>query len=303
MGRGKVAVIGAGSLGSTVAYTLIMRRAVREILLVDISTEILQAQVLDLSEAALGTTIAVRAGTFKEAGQSDVILLTADVVRRHDEPYLEWIRRCRKLLRSITQSMNPIQPKAIIIVGIDPVDILTRHLQTTLNLPTSQIFGAGCTAQNTARARHWLAQMSETSDDAKAQIYVMGSRQLPVVAWHAALVDGQSVNTIPQLRVHRALLEQIVATDRIKEIKEYKGGAWYGHAALLTNVIESVLSKEASIHVLSVYVERFETCVSMPVAVTRNGVQQEVPIPLSVEEHHLLEHAVNNIIQQYEDSS
>ena len=89
MGHGVVAVVGAGSLGSTVAYTLIMRRVVREILLVDINTEILQAQVLDLSEAALGTKIVVRAGTFKESGQADVILLTADVLRRREEPYLE----------------------------------------------------------------------------------------------------------------------------------------------------------------------------------------------------------------------
>ena len=89
MGHGKVAIIGAGSLGSTVAYSLILRRMVAEILLVDINTDILQGQILDLSGAALGTRTIVRAGTFKEAGQSDVILITADVVKLQNESQLQ----------------------------------------------------------------------------------------------------------------------------------------------------------------------------------------------------------------------
>ncbi|KAI9496005.1 lactate dehydrogenase A [Zychaea mexicana] len=303
MGHGKVAIVGAGSLGSTVAYSLILRRAVAEILLVDISTDILQGQVLDLSQAALGTRTIVRTGTFKEAGQADVILLTADVVKRHDESPLQYTMRSRQLLNSITRALQPIQPRAIMIIGIDPVDILTRHLQTTLDLPVQRVFGAGCSAMNTARARHWVSQMSQTGNDCKVNLYVMGTRQIPVIAWQAASVDGQSANTIPDLAVHRQLLEQILITDRINEIKEYKGGAWYGHSAFLTRLTESALSKEASIHVLSVYVERFDACVSVPVVLTREGVEQEVPVPLSPEEHQLMEVAVSQSLREYEETS
>lgn len=89
MGHSKVAIIGAGSIGTALAYALLMRASVAEILLVDISTSILQGQVLDLEDAALGTNIIIRAGTFNEASQSDVIVITADAPMNPQESELQ----------------------------------------------------------------------------------------------------------------------------------------------------------------------------------------------------------------------
>lgn len=82
----RVAIVGAGSVGTSIAYGLLMRETVTEILLVDLSNDLLHAQVFDLSEAASGTTVTVRAGTFKEAGQADIIIITADVPKQENEP-------------------------------------------------------------------------------------------------------------------------------------------------------------------------------------------------------------------------
>lgn len=87
--RGRIAIVGAGSLGGSVAFALVMRKSVSEILLVDLSTELLQGQVIDLNQASFGTSTCVRAGTLKEAGQCDVIILTADSPRRNKEPRSE----------------------------------------------------------------------------------------------------------------------------------------------------------------------------------------------------------------------
>lgn len=87
--RGQVAIVGVGSLGSSIAFALVMRQSVSEILLVDLSTELLQGQVLDLNQASFGTSTLVRAGTLKEAGQSDVVIMTADSPRRNNEPRSE----------------------------------------------------------------------------------------------------------------------------------------------------------------------------------------------------------------------
>lgn len=89
MGHSKVAIIGAGSIGTALAYALLMRGSVTEILLVDISTSILQGQVLDLEDAALGTNTIIRAGTFNEASQSDVIVITADAPMNPQESELK----------------------------------------------------------------------------------------------------------------------------------------------------------------------------------------------------------------------
>jgi len=85
----RVAVIGAGSVGATIAYTLLIEKVISEILLVDIVQETVQGQVLDLSDANFISSTQVRAGTFQEAGQCDIIVITAGAKQRPGETRVE----------------------------------------------------------------------------------------------------------------------------------------------------------------------------------------------------------------------
>ncbi|KAI9314282.1 hypothetical protein BX666DRAFT_1863089 [Dichotomocladium elegans] len=292
MARGKVAIIGAGSVGSTVAYALLMREVAAEILLVDIASNILHGQVLDLTEAIMDSPTVVRAGTFKEAGQADVIVVTAHSPWTTGLSENEWIKRNQRLMRSIIFALLPIAPQAVLIVGAEPVDLLTLQIQEKANIPRHRIFGVGSNTRKTGRARAWAAEM----------IFVIGSETIPLVAWHSASIDGEPASGLADLWTNRVLLEHIVSTDRMSEIAKLKGGAWFGPAAVLARVTEAVLEDQEEVYVVSTYVDEFETCVAVPAVVTRDGVQRQVPLNLSPDEQLALKRAADHTHRLYQDT-
>lgn len=80
----KIAILGSGEVGSTIAYSLILNPVAGEILLVDPKEEVRDAQVQDLSDATFhgDTSTQVRAGTHKEAGQCDIVVITAGAAQK-----------------------------------------------------------------------------------------------------------------------------------------------------------------------------------------------------------------------------
>jgi ornithine cyclodeaminase/alanine dehydrogenase-like protein (mu-crystallin family) len=85
MSTHKVAIIGAGAVGSTIAYTLILKNVTTEILLVDVDQAFLEGQVLDLSDTASVSSCKVKKASLKEAGQADIILVTAGAKQKEGE--------------------------------------------------------------------------------------------------------------------------------------------------------------------------------------------------------------------------
>lgn len=86
----RIAIVGAGEVGSTIAYSLILNQTASEILLVDPKEHVRDAQVQDLSdasdEAGLSATV-IRAGTHKEAGQCDIVVITAGAKQKKGKNY------------------------------------------------------------------------------------------------------------------------------------------------------------------------------------------------------------------------
>jgi L-lactate dehydrogenase len=321
--HGRVSIIGAGTLGGTIAYSLMLANIAKEILLVDMSPNIVQGQVLDLAEVKSTTTI--RAGTFKEAGQSTLVIFTADTPpNRIDEDRQQWLKRSRHLLLSIASSMSPVHSEIIIIVVSDPVDLYVQSLQSYFpHVSTNRIFGLG-TAMATDRLVAWLGEMmsssssvssSSSSSNAKeiTDAYCIGSQHSPVVVWNYAKIDGMPLPTLPSLVAQRAICDKVVSNHRKYLICERKGKAWFGEAAAVTHLVMDIMEKPISntntnnppsssssgdyittatnnnnnnnaIWVLSVNVPKYESCLSWPVVVCNTGIKNLVDIPLASDE-------------------
>lgn len=317
---GRVSIIGAGTLGGTIAYSLLMGNIAKEIILVDMSHNIVQGQVLDLTEASEGTDIVVRAGTFKEAGQSTLAIVTADVQPSGKEGRDNWLVRSRNLLLSIASSMSPVHPDIMILVASDPVDLYVESFQRYFpHVSPNKIFGIG-TTMATIRFNTWLLDMTNhkhTVSDA----YCIGCQDHPIVVWNHAKVNDVAVPTNPFLVSQKSSLEQYVSNYRVNLICERKGKAWFGMAAIITRVASELLGVAAptttqsvsakikgkgkatdtpsastpgtippfinmSSHtwVLSVHVPQYDCCLSWPVVINIEGVQQLLDLPLASEE-------------------
>jgi lactate/malate dehydrogenase, NAD binding domain len=159
-GIGRVAIIGAGSVGSTCAYVLLLRRITSEILLVDIDSSLQQAQVQDLSDAAFLSNTKVLPGTFREAGQCDIIVVTAGAKQRDGESRIDLLDRNYIILDSVIKQMKPFRSDAVLLLVSNPVDVLTCFAQKMSDLPRSQVIGSG-TFLDTIRLRSSLAEQAQ----------------------------------------------------------------------------------------------------------------------------------------------
>jgi hypothetical protein len=189
----RIAILGSGEVGSTIAYSLILNPVAGEILLVDPKEEVRDAQVQDLSDATFhgDTSTMVRAGTHKEAGQCDIVIITAGAAQKkgkliaptlpHIEPCTDYflgesrtdlVGRNLKILGSAIEDIKPFREDTIILLVTNPVDILTYFAQKFSGLPKEQVIGSG-TFLDSARLRGILSKkcgVAASSIDA----YVLG---------------------------------------------------------------------------------------------------------------------------------
>jgi L-lactate dehydrogenase len=147
--KSSIAIIGAGSVGSAIAYSLLLRQVVADIILVDIDHDLCQAQVQDLSDATFLSNVRIRQGGVEEAQKADIIIITAGAKQRPGDTRLDLIDRNFKVLKSILTSLQPIRSDAILLIVANPVDVLTLFAQRLSGLPKSQVFGSGTLLDST----------------------------------------------------------------------------------------------------------------------------------------------------------
>jgi L-lactate dehydrogenase len=153
----RIAIIGAGSVGSTCAYALLLRPIASEILLVDIDQLRLHAEVQDLSDAAFLSNTAIRAASPAEAGQCNIIVITAGAKSRENESRRDLIDRNYVVLDNVIRGMKPIKKDAVLLLVSNPVDLLAYFAQRMSGLPYAQVIGSG-TFLDSVRLRSALAE-------------------------------------------------------------------------------------------------------------------------------------------------
>jgi malate/lactate dehydrogenase len=195
-----IAILGCGDVGSTLAYTLILQPICSEVILVDLKASLLEAQVRDLNDATYrgGSGVKVRAGTHKDAGQADIVVITAGAKQKTGESRLSLLSRNLHILESIFGAMAPISPHTILLLVANPVDILTYFARRLSGLPENQVLGTG-TSLDSARLRGVLAEKAEVAPNS-IDAYVLGEHG-----------DSQFVSVLyPSLRRRKDSIEEDV---------------------------------------------------------------------------------------------
>lgn len=157
-----IAIIGAGSVGSTIAHTLLLRRVVGDLILVDIDSKLCRAQVDDLSDGTFLSDVRVRQGTLGDARDADITIITAGAKQRPGDTRLDLIERNHKVLKSVLDGMKPLRKDAVLLLVANPVDVLTAIAQKMSGLPKEQVLGSG-TLLDSVRLTRSLADRLKVS--------------------------------------------------------------------------------------------------------------------------------------------
>ncbi|KAH3598691.1 hypothetical protein KXW46_006603 [Aspergillus fumigatus] len=269
----RIGIIGVGQVGAAAANALIMNSVARELILVDIKTELRNAQVQELSDVSRMSGRAetrVRAGTYHEAGQCDIILITAGSKFSVGETSVQHMYRNLGIVRSVIQAMRPFRSDAILIVVSNPVDLLTTLAQQLSGLPRSQVMGSG-TLLDSVRLRGLLANKVGVAADA-IDIYVLGVQGLDeIVAWSTA-----SVHDLP--------LASAVPGNTFEAIIKAKGAMPLGIGAIISMICLSILGDQRHVLPISHFQEEFGCCFSLPVVLGRKGILRTISMPVNGEE-------------------
>ena len=195
----KITIIGAGSVGSTIAYTLSNEDIASEIVMIDVNKQKVAGEVMDIIQgASFRDPISVIAGDYEDASDSDIVIITSGIARKPGQTRIELTQTNVDILKDITPKIVSVAPNALYIIVSNPVDIMTYVFTKISGLPERQVIGSG-TLLDTGRLRYAL---SEYFDIAQRNIhaYVLGEHgDSSFVAWSLAKISGASVDDYAEM--------------------------------------------------------------------------------------------------------
>ncbi|KAI1302834.1 hypothetical protein EDD11_005480 [Mortierella claussenii] len=284
----QMAIIGAGSVGSSIAFACLMRSVVSELLINDFNEKVCQGQVLDLQDAAFVSSTKVRVGTSKECGQADIIVITAGARQRSGETRDELVQRNEDILKSVLEGLQPIKKTAILMLVANPVNILTCMAQKFSGLPTHQVIGTG-TYLDSVRFRVAMKDrlnVSETSVHA----YIVGDHgDKQVAVWSSATVGGKPLLSFEEFKNMDRDKEAEKVARKAYSIIDLKGATSFGIAAVVSDLALCITLNKLTVFPISTYCERFDACLSFPVSLGNNGVERIVYPEMNEKETAMVE--------------
>lgn len=303
----RVAVVGAGFVGSTTAYALLMSGTPAEIVLIDRDRRRAEGHVHDLRDAEAFTCSGrILVGDFYDCCSADVTIITTGVSQAGLKSRLDGLKETAPIVKGLVADVAQHKPCGILLIASNPVDVLTYAAWKWSGLPPGRVIGSG-TALDTSRLRRRLAARYGISSD-HVHAYVVGEHGDSQVS----LLSSARVAGVPledfchQLGIphEENALEKIADETRLAglEIIGAKGATYFGIGAALSRIVRAILRDENAVLTVSSLVPEFmelgEVSLSLPAIINRNGIAKVLSIPLSPSERRGLEASARILKEQ-----
>lgn len=295
----KVVIIGAGHVGMHCACCLMLQRRVDELVLIDSSAEKATAQALDLDDMAsnLDQRFTVRAGTYEDCCDAQIVIIAAGKSRRPGQTRLDMFDESLTVMERISGPLADSCFDGVLISVSNPADIIGDYFRRRLGLPRERAFSTG-TSLDSARLRRVLSDQLGV-DRRFIQAFCMGEHgDASFVPKSHVFIGGIPIAEYLQLHPELAgkidfdhVVEQVRRTG--SEIVGGKGCTEFGIGAVVSNLVAAILHDEKCILPLSVLLEG-EYGISgvpagVPCIVGKNGIEEILEISLSPKERKELE--------------
>ncbi len=303
----KVGIVGAGFVGSTAAYALVMRGVGREVVLVDRNADRAAAEADDIRHAIpFAHPLQISSGDYDRLQGCRVVVLCAGVGQKRGETRLQLLQRNAEVFRQVVPEVLRHAPSAVLVVATNPVDIMTHlaaRFAAQCGVPTQRVLGSGTTL-DTARFRTLLGTHCGV-DPHHVHGYVIGEHgDSEVLTWSLVTIGGMPLAEFTRLRSMRLDDEVRGAIDNKVRRAAYsiiagKGATYYGIGSALARIVDVILHDQQSILTVCTPADQVESVsdvtVSLPRLVGGDGIQQTFPLPLSSPERELLQASANAI--------
>ncbi len=301
----KVTIIGAGSVGSTIAYTLASGGYVSEIVIIDINEQKALGEALDIRQGvSFCPPVSIYAGSYRDAIGSDIVILTSGLARKPGQSRLDLAQANVNIMKSIIPQITAYAPDATYVIVSNPVDIITYVWNKLSGIPEKRIIGSG-TILDTARLR---ARIGEYYDINQKNIhaYVFGEHgDSSFVPWSLANISNVPIKDYPKMiKSDNALYPEM----NFKEVEEYmrksggriiarKGATFYAIALSTCHICKCLINgTDTTLTVSTMMHGEYgidDVCLSTLNVVGHGGINGRLLLPLTDEETALLHKSAN----------
>lgn len=311
MKKGKVVLVGTGFVGMSMAYSMVNRGGVNELVLIDIDKDKTIGEEMDLSHGLpfAPQKMVIKSGDYEECKDAQIVVITAGIAQKPGQTRLELAQTNTKIMKSITQNIMASGFNGIIIVASNPVDLMTYVVAKVSGLPKNQVFGSG-TVLDTARLRYLMADYLKLSSK-NIHAYIMGEHgDSSFVPWDHAYVGCKRIKDVMKDNHHpmndlKKIHEGVI--NAAYEIINKKRATYYGIGMALNRLVRAVLDNENSILTVSTYLQdgqygQEDIYIGVPAVINSKGVRELVELNLNEEEQKKLNESCRIIKQMRIDS-
>ncbi len=294
LGNRKVAIIGAGYVGSSIAYALALRDVAREIVLIDINHEKTDGEAKDIRHGlpVMGTAD-LYAGDYSDCNDCDLIVITAGRGRKQGESRLDLANENARIMQSVVSKIKKYYTRGVILIITNPVDILTYKVSEWMDLPNGMVFGSGCILDSSRFVRTIADYVMLNTGVING--YVVGEHgdgQVPV--WSHVTVGGVSIDEFCKdigIEWNDDVKNKIAYDTKVMgaEIIREKSRTHYGIATCVCQLADAIINQRPTICSVSSVLMGEHGCrgvaLSVPSVVGPVGVQQRIREKWSPEEY------------------
>ena len=303
----KIAIVGAGAVGATIAYASMIRGVAKQLAIYDINRAKVDAEVLDLNHGLQFVPMATLEGSddIGVCAGADVVVITAGAKQKPGQTRMELAGANVALCRTLVPQLLKVAPDALLLVVTTPVDVLTYVVQQLSGLPSRRVFGSG-TVLDSSRFRFLLARHLNVAVQ-NVHAFIAGEHgdsELPL--WSSATVGG-----VPLLQWaapgHAKLTEEdrTHIFDNVRnaayQIIRGKGATNYAIGLATAQILEAVLYDEQRVLPVSSRLESYlgisDVCMSVPSIINRKGVESVLELPMNDSEREGLRKSADTIRQ------
>ena len=307
----KITIIGAGSVGATIANDMVTMGIVTEIVLIDVKKEKARGEALDIYQGITYCSPAiVRSGDYPDAAGSDIVIITSGIARKPGQTRLELIQTNAGIIRDIAPKIAKAAPEALYIIVSNPVDILTYVFHKVTNIPHERIIGSG-TLLDTARLRARLAEYLNVSEK-NVHAYVFGEHgETSFIPWSIAQVSTIKLLEYKDLIKLRTGILTDLDYDEIEnymrasgaKIIKRKGATYYAIAMSVCGICDCLFGSVNAVATVSSMLNGEygidDVCLSLPILISDGEIRGRILPRLTdaeMEKLHASANALKNVI-------
>lgn len=297
MDNNKIMIVGAGNVGASIAFALINQRtAVNEIILTDIIAKDAEGEAMDLRDALAVSPsyVKIKNGTYKDARDCDVVVITAGAAQKPGETRMDLLKKNVNILKGMIDQIMASGFDGIFLVVTNPMDVMTYFTMKFSGLPAERVIGSG-TVLDSARLRARIAGYLDVNPKSvhAHQIGEHGDSELTL--WSLADIGGQPVTKLLPAKVRKDISDFV--KNEAYDIIDKKGATYYGIATRVAAILNCILNDEHRVLAVSSHDHFSDTCFGWPTIIGRQGIIRRLDLQLSEKEGISLQKSINTLKQ------